>query len=276
MTSHTIIEGDAATALKTLPNGCVHLGVTSCPYDDLRTYGKEKVSWDFETIAKELYRVLCPGGVLCWNVNDQVVNGGETLTSCKQKIYFVEQCGFRVHDTMIYEKRNFSHPEKVRYHQVFEYVYVLSKGAPRAFNPIKDKKNATAGCIGNLGVNTYTERDGTKSVREKKLTAEYGMRTNVWMGNTRGQEDMCIPLKHPAMMPKWLARDLILSWSNAGDIVIDPFMGSGTTIQQAEATGRSGIGIEINPEYIRDFRQNLDLNNRLNTGTTYEFRRVLP
>lgn len=243
-----MIIGDSALILPTFQEAYFDLCVTSPPYDDLRTYNGHS-DWDFETIATQIYRTLKPGGVLCWVVNDGVVNGSETLTSCKQKIFFVEQCGFRIHDTMIYQKRNFSHPEKVRYHQVFEYVFVLSKGAPKTFNPIKDRKNLTAGCVGNLGVNTFTERDGSKSVREKKVTAEFGMRHNVWLGNTRGQEDMCIELKHPAMMPKWLARDLIITWSNPFERVLDPFAGSGTVGLVCAEIGREAILIEKNPEY---------------------------
>ena len=204
-----------------------------------------------------------PGGVLCWNVNDMMINGSESLTHARQAIYFVDVVGFNLHDTMIYKKSNFSHPEKVRYHQIFEYILILSKGSPRTFNPIKDKKNATAGCVGNLGVNTFTEKDGSKSVRSKKVTAEYGMRLNVWEGNTRGQEEMCTELKHPAMMPKWLARDLILSWSNTGDLVVDPFAGSGTTGEMAKETGRDCILIEINPAYISIAKERLRLNEQL-------------
>lgn len=254
MTDHLIIQGDASPALKTVSSGSVQLGVTSPPYDQARTYEQDNLSWDFPQIARELYRVLCPGGVLCWNVNDMMINGSESLTHARQALYFVEECGFNLHDTMIYEKSNFSHPEKVRYHQAFEYILILSKGSPRTFNPIRDKKNATAGCVGNLGVNTFTEKDGSKSVRTKKVTAEYGMRLNVWRGNTRGQEDMCTVLKHPAMMPKWLARDLMLSWSNPTDTVIDPFAGSGTTPLMAELTNRSSISIEINPTYVQQIK----------------------
>lgn len=257
--SMQILHGDSAEKLLVLPAGSFHMCVTSPPYDDLRTYQNGSgVRWDFELTALQLHRVLCDGGVLCWVVNDQVVDGGETLTSCKQKIFFVEKCGFRVHDTMIYQKRNFSHPERTRYHQVFEYVFVLSKGAPRVFRPLKDRKNLTAGCIGNLGVNTFTERDGSKSVRSKKVTAEFGMRHNVWLGNTRGQEEMCEPLKHPAMMPKWLARDLILSWSNPGDRVIDPFGGSGTTGLACKETGRECTLIDNNAQYVEMMRATLD------------------
>jgi site-specific DNA-methyltransferase (adenine-specific) len=205
-----------------------------------------------------------------------MINGSESLTHARQGIYFVDECGFNLHDTMIYEKSNFSHPEKVRYHQAFEYILVLSKGSPRAFNPIRDKKNATAGCVGNLGVNTFTEKDGSKSVRSKKITAEYGMRLNVWKGNTRGQEDMCTVLKHPAMMPKWLARDLILSWSNTGDTIIDPFAGSGTTTIAAESLNRNSVSIEINPSYIQMMQEQMQP-GPLDTGVvSYRFEKVQP
>ena len=249
--SHAAIlyYSDVVSGLRVIPSDSIPLTVTSPPYDNARTYGNKNMQWDFEATAKELFRVTTIGGVVCWNVNDMMVNGSESLTHARQAIYFVDSCGFNLHDTMIYKKSNSSHPEKVRYHQVFEYILILSKGTPKTFNPIKDKKNATAGCVGNLGVNTFTEKDGTKSIRPKKITAEYGMRLNVWEGNTRGQEDMCIKLNHPAMMPKWLARDLIRSWSNEGDIILDPFAGSGTTGIQALGLDRNSIMIENNLEY---------------------------
>lgn len=230
--------------------------VTSPPYDNLRSYGGNS-SWDFQSIAPEIFRVLKPGGLLCWNVNDACVGGGETLTSMRQAIYFVDHCGFRMHDTMIWQKKNFSNPESARYHQLFEYIFILSKGKPSTFNPIKDKPNATAGRIGALGVNSYTKRDGSKSTRAKYITQEFGMRGNVWLGNTRGQEEFCSSLPHPAMMPKWLARDLILSWSNPGDMILDPFTGSGTTGQVSLELGRNFIGIELNPEYVKLIEQRL-------------------
>lgn len=242
----SILNGDVIEGLQTLPSESVQCCVTSPPYDKLRTYGGN-CEWDFQGTATELGRVLVPGGVCCWNVCDQVISGSESLTSFKQAIFFVEQAGFRLHDTMIYQKRNFSHPEKRRYHQVFEYVFILSKGDPRTFNPIKDRKNLTAGCVGNLGVNTFTEADGSKSERPKKVTSEFGMRHNVWLGNTRGQEDMCCKLPHPAMMPKWLAGDLLLSWSNPGDTILDPFGGSGTVGMMALKEGRNAILIEKDP-----------------------------
>lgn len=244
-----IHTGDCCAALKKFTAESVQCVVTSPPYDELRTYGGYE--FRFEETARELFRVLCDGGVLCWNIKDAIIEGSESLTSCTHKIYLARVCGFRVR-TIIYQKRNFSHPQKGFYHSVFEYVFICSKGKPRAFNPLMDRKNITAGAVGNLGVNTFTERDGSKSVRAKKVTKEFGMRHDVWLGLTRGQEEMCKRLPHPAMMPKWLARDLILSWSNPGDVVLDPFAGSFTTCKIALKLGRIPIGIEINPEYAQE------------------------
>jgi DNA modification methylase len=245
--------GDCRDVLPTLEAGSVQMCVTSPPYDNLRTYGGH--SWDFEAVALELFRVLCDGGVLCWNVGDSVVNGSETLTSAKQKIFFREQCGFRVHDTMIYERLNFSAPETVRYHQMFEYVFVLSKGMPRSFNPIADRPNVYAGRK-TFGVRTKRQADGTlKAQGGVAPTPDFGMRGNIWKGNTAGQENPCQALGHPAMMPFWLARDLIVSWSNPGDTVLDPFFGSGTSGKAAELLGRKWIGIEINPAYEQLLRE---------------------
>lgn len=214
--------------------------------------------WSFEATARELFRVLCDGGVVCWNVGDSVVDGSETLTSAKQKIFFREECGFRIHDTMIYEKSNFGQPSHNRYHQLFEYVFILSKGAPRVFNPIKDKRNAYAG-TGTLGKNTLREADGSMGERRRNLITEFGMRGNVWRGNTAGQESVCQAQDHPAKMPKWLARDLILSWSNPGDIVLDPMAGKGTTGRAAIENGRNAILIEVNQDYIPIIERECDV-----------------
>jgi len=242
----TLFAGDCREVLRELPAESVQCVVTSPPYDHLRTYGG--FEWDFEDTAHQLYRILVPGGVVCWNVMDGTVDGSETLTSCKQKVFFHEQCGFRIHDTMIYEKGNFSHPDRTRYHQLFEYVFILSKGAPKTFNPICDKPNAYPG-TGTYGVNTARQPDGSMKLRRRNVISEFGKRGNVWRGKTAGQENICSNLPHPAMMPLWLAGDLIRSWTNEGDTVLDPFSGSGTTILRAKELGRRGIGIELNADY---------------------------
>lgn len=242
-----IICGDAAESLLSLAEGSVDLFVTSPPYDNLREYGGH--SWDFEATARAMFRAVKLGGVVCWNVGDSVVDGSETLTSFRQAIYFKDVCGFRVHDTMIYERGNFGHPEKVRYHQLFEYIFILSKGSPVTFNPLMDKKNAWAG-TGPFGVSTMRNANGSLVKKNRNVIAEYGMRSNVWRCKTAGQERVCCANEHPAVMPSGVARDLILSYSNAGELVGDPMAGSGTIGAAAISLGRQAWLNDVNPEYV--------------------------
>lgn len=254
MTTIKIIQGDSATKLFDIPPNSVHLVVTSPPYDDLRSYNGHH-EWDFPKTAREIHRILVPGGVLCWDVADSVIDGQETLTSSKQKIFFVEKAKFHLHDTMIWEKPISSMPDASRYFQVFEYVFVLSKGGPpRVFNPIHDRRNIWAGKSA-FGQNSKRQRNGDiKPMRQRGLYSEFGMRGNVWYGNTRSQEEPCKALKHHAMMPRWLAKDLIASWSQEGDTVLDPFGGSGTVGWQARQAGRNAILIDKDPAAVKLMR----------------------
>lgn len=253
----TVLCGDWAEQLASLPGQSVDFILTSPPYDNARTYGGHK--WEFEGGALQMFRVLKDGGVCCWNVNDMTVDGSETLTSCKQKIFFREVCGFRIHDTMIWEKVHVGAPNAAQYHQMFEYVFVLSKGKPKTFNPIEDRKNIYGG-KSPFSYNSKRQANGDiKKTRECGICAEYGRRGNVWKGNSRAQEDPCAALPHPAMMPKWLARDLILSWSNTGDTVLDPMAGSGTVCREAISNARKSIAIDVNQEYCDLIRQQCDI-----------------
>jgi site-specific DNA-methyltransferase (adenine-specific) len=257
MSEAKIICGDCVVAMRELNNACIDIVVTSPPYDNLRTY--DGYTWCFKATANRLTEVLKPGGAICWIVGDGTVNGSESLTSFKHAIYFREQCGLRLHDTMIYHKRNFSAPNRARYHQCFEYVFVLAKGA---LNPICDKLNLWPITSGDyratFGKGGKRERDGSFSGdMSGKLNRDMGMRDNVWTGNTRAQEEPCAKLDHHAQMPQWLARDLIRSFSNPGDIVLDPMAGSGTVGEQAGLIGRDSILIDISAKSCRLMRRNL-------------------
>lgn len=234
----TIYNGDAAVLVPILQP--FDLVVTSPPYDNLRKYNG--YTFDFERIAQALVGGLKPGGVIMWNVGDETVNGSESGTSFRQALHFKE-LGLNLHDTMIYHKINFSNPSRNRYHQMFEYMFVFSKGTPKTFNPLRDKVNKWKTCFGR---NTARLPDGTMVERVKNVGQEFGMRGNVWLMNTVAQENVCESLPHPAMMPLQMAKDHILSWSNPGDLVLDPMMGSGTTLRAAKELGRRSIGIEIN------------------------------
>ena len=241
----TIYCGDNVSILKSIAQDSIDLTVTSPPYDNLRDY--EGYSWDFERVATELSRVTKPGGVIVWVVSDATVNGSETGTSFKQALYFKE-CGFNLHDTMIWNKGSFSAVGSLinRYAPVFEYMFILSKGFPKSFNPIKDRANKS---FGSKGYGTIRQKDGTTkpmSTIGNPTIAKYGQRFNIWdLPPEKSNKNRF----HPAVFPEQLVKDHILSWSNEGDIVFDPFLGSGTTIKMAELTGRIGLGCEINQDY---------------------------
>jgi len=238
---------DCVEGMKLLPNECIDLTVTSPPYDNLRTY--KGFTWDFESVAKELYRVTKEGGVVVWIVGDATINGSETGTSFKQALYFME-CGFNLHDTMIWSKPSFTAVGalKTRYAQTFEYMFVFSKGKIKTFNALKDRKT-TSRSKDKHG--TIRQKDGSfrpMSNRGKQY-GEFGIRYNVWdmppvMSNTERTG-------HPAQFPEQLAKDHILSWSNEGDLLLDPFMGSGTTAKMALLNNRHFIGFELSEEYCK-------------------------
>jgi len=242
---NTVVHGDCLVVMKSFEDGCIDLTVTSPPYDNLRDY--KGYVFDFEGIARELYRVTKQGGVVVWVVGDATVKGSETGTSFRQALYFKE-IGFNLHDTMIYQKSGFM-PSKTRYCQNFEYMFIFSKGKP-IFNPLRDRKNNWAGSTtGNVG---QRQVDGTIKKRGKKLIGEYGMRSNIWKIINEGgwlNKDP-LTLLHPATFPEKLAEDHILSWSNEGDTVFDPMAGSGTTLKMAKKNNRNYIGIETSQEYI--------------------------
>ncbi len=228
-----------------MPDGFIDLTVTSPPYDNLRTYNG--YSFDFEAIAKELFRVTKPGGVVVWVVGDATIKGSETGTSFRQALFFKE-IGFNLHDTMIYLKNQLAFPDSNRYFQGFEYMFVLSKGKPNIFNPIKDRKNISAGRDVN---GNERKKDGTLNKKRscaRNIIKDYGIRFNYWLmyNQKRG-----IETQHPAIFPEALARDHIISWSNEGDLVYDPFMGSGTTAKMAILNKRNWIGSEISEEYCK-------------------------
>lgn len=243
---NNIYCGDCVEVMEQWDDNVIDLTVTSPPYDNLRDY--KGYGFDFGRIANQLYRITKQGGVVVWIVGDATIKGSETGTSFKQVLYF-KDVGFNLHDTMIYSKAGFQYPAKNRYHQTFEYMFVLSKGKPKTFNPIKDRKN---NWTGPWGKRTSRNKDGTLTEKSRNYVGtKYGMRYNIWhyvigKGNSTKDE---IAYKHPAIFPEKLAHDHILSWSNEGDIVLDPMCGSGTTLKEAMKLNRRFVGIEISEEY---------------------------
>ncbi len=235
-----------------MPNNYIDLTITSPPYDNLRDYNG--YSFPFNKIAKELYRTTKDGGVVVWVVGDATVDGGESGSSFRQALYFIE-CGFLLHDTMIYEKNGAAYPASFksnRYSQVFEYMFVFSKGKPKTANLLKDKINKWVGSK-TFGKNSDRNKDGTIKIREINAIQEYGYRDNIWrINNGFGYSTVDdIAYEHPAIFPEALVLDHIKTWSNEGDLVYDCFGGSGTTAKMAHLLKRTWILSEISTEYVQ-------------------------
>jgi DNA modification methylase len=236
---------------KYTPDESIDLTVTSPPYDDLRKY--KGYSFDFESVAKELYRVTKKGGVVVWVVGDKTSKGSESGTSFRQALFFMG-LGFNLHDTMAYAKENYVPLTHNRYEQQFEYMFVFSKGKPKTFNPLlrpnKDAGKNKGGTFRHTGQELHQRNTD-------KETSAYSIRPNIWfypVGKNNSTKDS-IAFKHPAIFPEQLASDHIMSWSNAGDTVLDPFTGSGTVPKMAVLLGRSYVCFETSQEYVEDIAE---------------------
>lgn len=245
-----------------MPDEFVDLTVTSPPYDNLRTYGNSLDCSDkwgdhlWKLIIKELYRVTKQGGLVVWVAGDGVIKGSETGTSFRQALWALE-CGFNLHDTMIYQKNSYPFPMSTRYYQVFEYMFVLSRGKPLTVNLLKQEgvwkqKNKQSATTRNT--------DGTTARLKYETGKDFRTKDNIWKFNTgymRSSKDKD-SFKHPAIFPEQLAHDHIISWSNEYDLVYDPFMGSGTTAKMAILTNRNYVGSEINEKYVQIAQTRID------------------
>ncbi|MCY4070506.1 MAG: site-specific DNA-methyltransferase [Chloroflexi bacterium] len=246
-----LIVGNCVDVMRSWKGDSIQLTVTSPPYDSLRDY--KGYEFPFEEIAQELYRVTAKGGVVVWVVGDRI-NGGRSLTSFRQAIYF-QEIGFSAHDVMIYQKKNTPFTRSNAYTNAYEMMFVLSKGKPDTFNPLKAPTQ-------RHGYEMLTHNKLPDGINKKKLgeLKKEKTRTNIWsyavgLGGTTNDK---IAFQHPAVFPEKLALDHILSWSDPGDLVLDPMCGSGTTGKMALLQGREFIGIDISPEYIAIARQRIE------------------
>lgn len=243
-----IIQGDCLDVLKNFPDESIDMVITSPPYDNLRNYNG--YSFPFEEIAKELYRVTQKGGTVVWVVGDATINGNETGTSFKQALFFRE-IGFNLHDTMIFRKKNpIPQIYRKRYNNEFEYMFVFSKGVVKTHNSIM------VDCLhAGLELNGTTYKNYSKNTQERNKMAKpvksQKIKGNIWeyvVGKNKEDQEA---KGHPAPFPCQLAEDHILSWTNEGDIVLDPMCGSGTACKVAKKLGRNFIGIDISKDYCK-------------------------
>ena len=237
------IVGDAVEILKSWSKACIDLTVTSPPYDDLRNY--KGYSFDAESMLSAIHRVTKHGGVCVWVVGEKI-NGGRSLSSYDHA-FIGRDCGFTVHDVMIYQKKNTPFQRSNAYTNCYELMIVFSKGKPKTFNPLKEptKRHGWETAVSNKGPDAVNRKRPVELKKEKT-------KNNIWQyavgyGGTTTDK---IAFQHPAVFPEKLATDHILSWTNPGDIVLDPMCGSGTTCKMAFKNNRKWIGIDISKEYI--------------------------
>jgi site-specific DNA-methyltransferase (adenine-specific) len=233
-----------------MPDCFIDMVLTSPPYDNIRNY--KGYFFQFEEIAKQLFRILKDGGVIIWVVGDETKNGSETGTAFRQALYF-KDIGFNINDTMIYYKNNPMPTTGNRYHQHFEYMFCFSKGQPKTFNPITEEtKYRGLANMKNRGLEGELNYKKVERTTQKKIG-------NVFcysVGGGISTKDK-VAYNHPAIFPEQLAIDQIKTWSNENDLIYDPFMGSGTTAKIAQILNRNWIGSEISSEYIDICNQRL-------------------
>lgn len=249
---------DCLEVMKKFEDESIDMVMTSPPYDNLRDYNGNNAQWNFEKftqIAKELYRVLKNGGVIVWIVADQTIKCSETGSSFRQALKFMD-IGFKLYDTMIWNKKaSGSIGSMLRYENVFEYMFVFSKGKPKTANIICDKKNK------RFGENQYGSiRQSDGSIKKttgygKKQIQQFGRRHNIWEITPCKGKDRS---EHPAPFPVQLANDHIITWSNENDIILDVFMGSGSTGIACLNTNRKFIGIELDEKYFNIAKERIE------------------
>lgn len=253
MADITLIHGDCVVKMKDIPDNTINLTVTSPPYDNLRTYNNSSV-WNeqiWKDVISELFRVTKPGGVVVWVVGDATIDGSETGTSFKQALY-AKEVGFNLHDTMIYQKYNYV-PNEIgrRYQPCFEYMFVFSKGRVETFNPILEEARLY-GKVKPVRKN-IRQADGSSKLTNGTVAGKpTKFKTNIF------EYKLWRQTPHPAVFPRELAYDHVVSWSNEGDIVLDPFMGSGTVGDVCIELNRNFIGIEIDETYFKYAQSQLE------------------
>ena len=253
--NNEVIIGDCLDVMTRISDQSIDMVLTSPPYDNLRSYNGS-LDWGehvWKGAIDILFRIMKDGGVVVWVVGDSSIKGSETGTSFKQALYFKE-VGFLLHDTMIYAKQNPIPLNHNRYEQQFEYMFVFSKGRPKTFNPIR--------------VPTKTAGNSNNHKSEKQFEWNFSMRKrddgvvvkdtkylyNIWFMPTKTGANTG---KHNSPFPEKLVHDHIISWSNEGDTILDPFAGSGTVGKVAKELNRNYILIEKEPTYLEIINKRL-------------------
>lgn len=275
------VNGYCESVMKKFPNNCIDLVVTSPPYADQRNYGvvqtkihpDDYVDW-FLPKAQEIERVLKDTGNFILNINDRVIKGKQHTYVYELVIELTKNMGFNlVRDYVWYNPATppniFSGGKYGRTKKSHEFIYWFSKGDSWYFNLDPIRKPYGAGMKKYLkgqgnGDRAYNKRPSTHSFDCAKVWANNGgsdpgsvitfPESVITMGNTSSVDKFSLMCKergihHPAKFPEKLVEFFILAGSREGDVVLDPFCGSGTTLISAHRNGRKWIGIDANKDY---------------------------
>ncbi len=253
-----IYLGDCKEILKKFEDNSVDLIITSPPYADSRknTYGgihpDEYVEW-FLPISAELLRVLKPTGTFILNIKEKVVKG-ERHTYVLELILKMREQGWLWTEEFIWHKKN-SYPGKWpnRFRDAWERLLQFNKNRKfkmyqeRVMVPIGDWSKTRLRKLSEVDYKRDNSRVGSGS---GKRVANWVNREKVYPTNVLHMATQCNNKNHSAAFPDALPEWFIKLFTDPGDTVLDPFMGSGTTVLVARRMGRKGIGIEIVPEYF--------------------------
>ena len=254
----TIIEnGDCLDVLKRYPDNHFHLIVTSPPYADSRskTYGgikpNEYVDW-FLPRAKELLRVLRPDGTFILNIKEKAVNG-ERHTYVLELILALREQGWLWTEEFVWHKKNcFPGKWPNRFRDAWERCLQFNK--TNKFNMYQDKVMVPMGDWAKTRLKKLSETDKTRD--ESRVKSGFGKNVSNWLDremayptNVLHFATECYNKKHSAVFPKSLPAWFIKLFTKEHDWILDPFSGSGTTVEVAQEMNRNSVGIEILPEY---------------------------
>ena len=252
------ILGDSKEILKTIESNSIDLIVTSPPYADQRksTYGgiapNEYVEW-FLPISSELLRVLKPTGTFVLNIKEKVVNG-ERSTYVLELILALRKQGWLWTEEFIWHKKN-SYPGKWpnRFRDSWERLLQFNKD--KNFNMYQDTVMVPVGDWANTRLKRLSETDKIRD--NSKVGSGFGKNISKWINRDKAYPTNVLHLatecnnkNHSAAFPESLPEWFIKLFTQEGDVVLDPFMGSGTTLVVAQRLRRNSIGIDVISEYV--------------------------
>lgn len=261
-----IYLGDCREILKKIPDNSIDLIFTSPPYADQRrkTYGgihpDKYVDW-FLPISHQLFRVLKPTGTFALNIKEKVING-ERSTYVIELILAMRKQGWLWTEEFIWHKKN-SYPGKWpnRFRDSWERILQFNK--QKKFNMYQEAVMVPIGDWAQSRLKKLSERDKMRD--ESRVGSGFGKKISNWLGKTMVYPTNVIHLatecsnkNHSAAFPEGLPEWFIKLFTKIGDTVMDPFMGSGTTLFVAQKMGRNSIGIEIVPEYFEMVKNKLE------------------